>query len=86
MATPSQQKGTRKRRQANDEKLEKVLQLLHSMRWSIRDFIYYAFRIKDEDGKVFTKRSPRHSKMASKFLGGFCNHTPAKIVELWVKH
>ena len=30
-------------------------------------------------------RSEAHMQMASKFLGGFCKHAPADIVEIWVK-
>ena len=69
------------------KKLDKVFNLLQEINWTMGDLLYYAFRVKDEDGHKIKKRSEAHAKMASRFLGGFCNckYGLAEIVEIWVK-
>ena len=66
-------------------KLDEVLQLLQGLGWTMGDLLYFVFQVKDEKGNKIKNRSKSHAKMASKFLGGFCRHSPAEVVELWVK-
>jgi hypothetical protein len=66
-------------------KLDEVLHLLQGLSWTMGDLLYFAFRVKDEKGNKIKNQSESHAKMASKFLGGFCRHSPAEVVELWVK-
>ncbi|KAF8224131.1 hypothetical protein L208DRAFT_1313037 [Tricholoma matsutake] len=67
-------------------KLDEVFHLLQQLSWAIADLLYFTFWVKDENGKIIRVQSEVHTKMASKFLGGFCRHSPAEIVELWVKN
>jgi hypothetical protein len=62
-----------------------VFKLLQDFNWTIGDFLYHAFRVRDEKGDIIKSRSEAHAKMASRFLTGLCRHTPAHIVEIWVK-
>ena len=66
-------------------KLNEVFKLLQEFNWTLADFLYFIFWDKDEHGRKIKDWSEAHMQMASKFLGGFCKHAPANIVEIWVK-
>lgn len=76
---------SRRKYRKDQDKLEAIFKLLQDFNWTIGDFLYLAFRVKDEKGAVVKNRSEAHAKMASRFLAGLCKHTPAHIVEIWVK-
>jgi hypothetical protein len=58
---------------------------LQDFGWTLGDFLYYVFQDKDEQGEKITSRSDMHTQMASKFVGGFCKHSPVDIIEIWVR-
>ena len=49
------------------------------MNWVLVEFLYYAFRIKDDDGNK-RHQSRQHAKLASSFLQGLTQYTPAMII------
>ena len=63
---------TEKSRLTINEKLNKVLNLLKSFKWSIGDFLHYTFAMEDSNKKSFIPTNT-HYQMASKFLTGETN-------------
>jgi hypothetical protein len=55
-----------------NEKVNKVLKMFKSFKWSIGDFLYYTFAMQDSNKKSFTPTNT-HYQMASKFLTGETN-------------
>jgi hypothetical protein len=50
--------------------------------WSFADFLFYAFRHKDENGKDI-HREQAHANRVQKFLAGYTDRTPADILNFW---
>lgn len=67
-----------------NEKVNKVLNLLKSIKWSIGDFLHYTFAMQDSTKKSFIPTNT-HYQMVSKFLTGETNIRVAHILDLWMK-
>jgi hypothetical protein len=67
-----------------NEKVNKVLNLLKSFKWSIGDFLHYTFGMQGSTKKSFIPTNT-HYQMASKFLTGETNIRVAHILDLWMK-
>ena len=67
-----------------NEKVNKVLDLLKSFKWSIGDFLHYTFAMQDSKNKSFIPTNT-HYQMVSKFLTGETNIRVAHILDLWMK-
>jgi len=50
--------------------------------WSFADFLFYAFRHKDDNGNDI-HREQAHANTIQKFLGGYTDRTPADILNFW---
>ena len=66
-----------------NEKVNKVLNLLKSFKWSIGDFLHYTFAMEDSKKNSFIPTNT-HYQMASKFLTGETSIRVAHILDLWM--
>ncbi|KAI0042004.1 hypothetical protein FA95DRAFT_1598679 [Auriscalpium vulgare] len=80
----------RKKRRMPRSNIQKLAHLLHviktDLNWSLGTCLYYLFRVRDEtapDHKVH--RTHEHAAVVSRFLGGRTRHTPADILECWLR-
>lgn len=88
--TPSSSRTTiegatsRSRRLGPQEKLEAVLDYLHDLNWTLSEFLYHLFRLKDEQGQP-VHRSPSQGITVQKFLSGKTTYKPIQIVDFWLR-
>jgi len=80
-ARPMKKRNYQPRRTTGD-KLEIILGSLRQVDWSLGDFLYYMFRVKDEKGED-AMRTASHAMYATRFLQGRTSHTAGSILELW---
>ena len=71
-------------RQTKHDKLNSLFDALDAAHWTLREFLYYTFRTKDEHG-VNIHRTAHHSKYSQHFLQGTSKHTPATILDTWFR-
>jgi hypothetical protein len=69
-------------RQNNQQKLEDVFEAIEDANWVLREFLYHVFRLKDDDGGK-RHQSKQHAKLASSFLQGITQYTPAMAIDAW---
>ena len=67
-----------------EEKLTEVLNLLKAMDWTIGEFLYHLFRLRDKHGQLL-HRSQRHGTIVGMFLSGATRHSAAEIISFWLK-
>ncbi|EGN96986.1 hypothetical protein SERLA73DRAFT_185242, partial [Serpula lacrymans var. lacrymans S7.3] len=73
-------------RQTPEEKLDVIFNtIIKEMHWSFAEFMYYAFRIKDNDGNEI-HRTKQHATIISRFLRGRDRHLPIDILAMWMEH
>ena len=82
--TASQSTTSRSRRLSPQEKLEAVLDYLHGLNWTLSEFLYYLFRLKDEHGQP-VHRSQSHGITVQKFLSGKTTYKSIQIVDFWLR-
>lgn len=75
---------TRRPRQTVSQKVNTILDLLKTFKWTIGDFLYHLFAMQDSTGKAFDP-TPTHYQMISKFLTGETSIPVAKILDMWLK-
>ncbi|KAI9063585.1 hypothetical protein FKP32DRAFT_1676294 [Trametes sanguinea] len=82
-ASAREQPGPRKRKYlSGPEKLSLVLDYIYDeLRWTLGEFLYALF-----DSPSNHDRSERHRAVVSAFLQGRAECTPAKVLDLWLKH
>jgi hypothetical protein len=50
--------------------------------WSFADFLFYAFRHKDDNGKGIHHKQA-HANTIQRFLSRYTDRTPADILDIW---
>ncbi|KAJ3005457.1 hypothetical protein NUW54_g4331 [Trametes sanguinea] len=73
-----------KKRMNGREKLTSTLDHLKAINWTIADFLYHLFRLKDERGQE-VRRDSRHGTIVGTFLAGGMRHTAAEVVSMWLQ-
>ncbi|KAJ7287599.1 hypothetical protein C8J57DRAFT_1048673 [Mycena rebaudengoi] len=73
----------RQPRRSESEKLETILDTIKAQGWTLADFLFRVFRVKDSVGNPIS-RTQKHAQMASAFLSGRTTHTPADILTFWM--
>ncbi|KAJ7231604.1 hypothetical protein C8J57DRAFT_1439834 [Mycena rebaudengoi] len=68
---------------SKSEKLETILDTIKAQGWTLADFLFRVFRVKDSVGNPIS-RTQKHAQMASAFLSGRTTHTPADILTFWM--
>ena len=76
---PKKQKRTYTKRRTIDEKLSDIFTVIDKAGWSFADFLFYAFRHKDDNGEDIQA----HANTIQKFFGGYTDRTPADILNFW---
>jgi hypothetical protein len=79
---PKKQKRAYAKRRTIDEKLCDIFTVIDKAGWSFADFLFYAFRHKDDKGEDI-HRGQAHANTVQKFLAGYTEHTPAEILNSW---
>lgn len=81
----TKQKSQRRSPRTDDEKLDEVLKYIQdNLNWSLGQFLYFLFRVEDDDGEEVHRRH-RHAAAVSKFLRGQSTYTAAKILNAWLR-
>ena len=70
-------------RMTMEQKLQVVFAAISSTNWTIGEFLYHAFKTKDEDGDT-VHRGGNHAAAISQFLKGQTLYGPAKILDAWL--
>ncbi|KAJ7267142.1 hypothetical protein C8J57DRAFT_1068065 [Mycena rebaudengoi] len=65
------------------EKLDQIFSLLHSLDWTLGDFLFHTFAHQDEKN-THIPRSIRHGAIVHPFLAGLTTHTVAEIIQSWL--
>jgi len=65
-----------------DEKLTFMLESLKGINWTVSEFLYHLFRVKDKDNQRI-HRTQSHGIIISKFLSGQTRYTPIQIIKEW---
>ena len=76
---PKKQKRAYAKRRTIDEKLLDIFTVIDKAGWSFADFLFYAFRHKDDEAEDI-HREQAHANTVQKFLAGYTEHTPAEIL------
>lgn len=79
--TPCKKRAYRPRR-TKAEKLDAICDVITDVNWSLGDFLYELFRIKDDIGTNIT-RNRKQAMFSTNFLQGRTTYTAGMIVELW---
>ena len=75
----------RKPRRSDEEKLEKMMETLRALNWTISKFLYTLFRFEDDAGQPIRLDKSLETSL-SHFLCGRADYPPVKIVDLWLRH
>lgn len=76
---------TPRRRGLNpQEKLAAVLGFFHEINWTLSEFLYHLFRLRDEHGKP-VHRSSSQGLTVQKFLSGQARYKPIEIIDFWFR-
>ncbi|PSR83603.1 hypothetical protein PHLCEN_2v5683 [Hermanssonia centrifuga] len=73
----------RKPKRTEEEKLEHMLGVLNKLTWTLSEFLYMLFRVKDDQGQKVT-RNQKHVGIVSCFLGGATKYTVGQVLEAWL--
>lgn len=82
--SPSAGTSTRKPPRSHVEKLDAILVCILEQGWTLGMFLVCLFVLLDKHGQPIM-RSRRHAMMVSSFLAGRTTHTPAHILDAWMK-
>lgn len=64
------------------ENIKKILEAITVAGWGFSHFLYYVFRLRDEQGKPVS-RDHGHASTVQKFLSGKTLYYPAQIIDAW---
>lgn len=79
---PKKQKRTYTKRRTIDEKLGDIFTVIDKAGWSFVNFLCYAFRHKDDNGKGI-HHEQAHTNSIQGFLSGYIDRTPTDILDIW---
>jgi hypothetical protein len=65
-----------------NKKLSDIFMFIDKAGWSFVDFLFHAFRHKDENGKDI-HREQAYTNRIQKFLAGYTDRMPANILNFW---
>lgn len=71
-------------RKSTADKLELVFASLHTVGWTLGEFLYFTFRTKDDNGNELS-RSAQNAMYTTHFLQGHMKYTAATIIDLWFR-
>lgn len=71
-------------RRTPDQKLALVLGYLDDINWTISEFLWMLFRLKD-DNENDVPRTQSHGMTVQHFLSGTTKYTPIQIVDAWLR-
>ncbi|KAH7902758.1 hypothetical protein BJ138DRAFT_1021562, partial [Hygrophoropsis aurantiaca] len=71
-----------KAQKTSEEGLAPIFKVLADLGWTLSDFLYYTFRLQDEDGQKI-HRSRQHAAYVSQYLKGRSTHGPGFLLDVW---
>ncbi|KAJ7289648.1 hypothetical protein C8J57DRAFT_1430275 [Mycena rebaudengoi] len=74
---------TPQKRKERAPRLDQIFSLLHSLDWTLGDFLFHTFAHQD-DQNTHIPRSIRHGAIVHPFLAGLTTHTVAEIIQSWL--